>query len=85
MSHNISVSGPIIASMFNRINEESIAAAKPPTGFSNPALYKNRAMFNSVVKGSMVLNSMCKGKDFNATKRRGPISGLVTPNYPQHA
>ncbi|KAM3511443.1 hypothetical protein MY11210_004935 [Beauveria gryllotalpidicola] len=62
-----SLSTPIVAAIFTRINEELIAVGKPPIGFANPALYANPGMLNDVTVGS-------QDDDYGV--------GLGTPNYP---
>lgn len=46
-----SMSTPLIASIFTRINDEGIKLGKGPIGFANPALYKNPSMFTDVTVG----------------------------------
>lgn len=78
-----SMSAPIIAAIFNRINEERIAKHKAPIGFANPALYANPSMFNDVTIGDMKGGGgQCNGQGFVAVPGWDPVSGLGTPNYP---
>lgn len=82
-----SMAAPIVAAIFNLINENRLAAGKKPIGFANPALYKNTAMFNDITIGGMGNNDLtaCKGLSFNATTGWDPASGLGSPRYPEMA
>ena len=80
-SGGTSMSAPIVASIFTRINEERLAKGKSPIGFANPALYANPAMFNDVTIGDMTSNGLCEGRGFKAVPGWDPISGLGTPDY----
>ncbi|KAM3435884.1 hypothetical protein NHJ13734_005334 [Beauveria thailandica] len=80
-----SLSAPIVAAIFTRINEELIAAGKPTIGFANPALYANPGMLNDVTVGSQDNDygvGQCGGKSFSAVPGWDPATGLGTPNYP---
>ncbi|KAJ6789505.1 hypothetical protein PWT90_07165 [Aphanocladium album] len=78
-----SMSAPIVAAIFNRINEERLAAGKPVIGFVNPALYKNPSMFNDITLGKQGSGGgACKNKAFSAVSGWDPVTGLGTPNYP---
>jgi hypothetical protein len=51
MEGGTSMSAPLVASLFTRINDERIAAGKGPIGFANPTLYANPQMFNDITVG----------------------------------
>jgi len=51
MEGGTSMSAPLVASIFTRINEERIAIGKGPIGFANPTLYANPQMFNDITVG----------------------------------
>ncbi|KAJ7210567.1 subtilisin-like protein [Mycena pura] len=53
-----SCSSPIFASVIGLLNDQLMAAGKPPLGFLNPFLYANAAAFNDVTEGS---NPGCGG------------------------
>ncbi|KAJ3484128.1 hypothetical protein NLG97_g7136 [Lecanicillium saksenae] len=80
-----SMSAPIVASMFNRINEERISMGKKPLGFINPALYKaqSEGVFTDVVVGDQGQHAQACGthKGFVASKGWDPVTGLGTPRY----
>lgn len=84
------MSAPLVAAIFNRINEERIKAGKKSIGFANPALYKNPSMFTDVVSGDQSKGgpngdgqpSACGNKGFSAVSGWDPVTGLGTPNYP---
>ncbi|CEJ81196.1 hypothetical protein VHEMI01340 [[Torrubiella] hemipterigena] len=79
-----SMAAPIMASMFNLINEDRLAAGKKPLGFLNPAIYKNPSMFTDVTLGGMLKTpaGSCDGNSFDAVTGWDPASGLGTPQYP---
>ncbi|KAJ6782676.1 hypothetical protein PWT90_02438 [Aphanocladium album] len=80
-----SMSAPIVAAMFNLVNEERIHIGKRPLGFINPALYKAQAkgIFADVVVGDQSHDSKACGtnKGFVASKGWDPVTGLGTPKY----
>ncbi|KAG5970552.1 hypothetical protein E4U55_001614 [Claviceps digitariae] len=91
-----SMSAPIVAGIFNRINEERMNRGKGPVGLINPALYKaydamKTSLFNDVVKGDQRLGgpfqnrypSICGNNGFSAVPGWDPVTGLGTPNYPE--
>ncbi|CEJ86893.1 hypothetical protein VHEMI04238 [[Torrubiella] hemipterigena] len=80
-----SMSAPVVAAMFNLINENRLAAGKKTIGFANPALYKNTAMFTDVTIGGMAKDdsAACNGNSFDATPGWDPASGLGSPKYPE--
>ena len=43
-----SMSAPIVAALFSRINEERLKAGKSFVGFVNPVLYAHPEMFNDI-------------------------------------
>ncbi|KAF7329705.1 Family S53 protease-like protein [Mycena kentingensis (nom. inval.)] len=75
-----SASTPVFASVIALLNDELLAAGKPPLGFLNPFLYsaEGRAALNDVTVGK---NPGCGTPGFNATAGWDPASGLGTPNY----
>lgn len=79
-----SMAAPIMAAMFNLINEDRLAAGKKPLGFLNPAIYKNPSMFTDVTLGGMLKTNAgsCNGNSFDAVPGWDPASGLGTPQYP---
>jgi tripeptidyl-peptidase-1 len=90
-----SQSAPIVAAIFNRINEERLNLGKGPIGFANPALYQaydnNVPLFNDVTAGDQRLGgafghrypSACGNKGFSAVAGWDPVTGLGTPRYPE--
>lgn len=61
-----SASAPLVASMFNLINEERIKAGKGPVGFINPALYQlyeKGGAFTDITQGDMSGSSNCGRRD----------------------
>ncbi|UNI21181.1 Tripeptidyl-peptidase I [Purpureocillium takamizusanense] len=82
-----SESAPIVAAMFNRINEERIAAGKPVVGFVNPVLYKHPEMFNDILVGKQnkggALGVGCSNDGFSCVEGWDPVTGMGTPNYPK--
>ncbi|KAG6211710.1 hypothetical protein E4U50_002108 [Claviceps purpurea] len=92
-----SMSAPIVASIFSRINDERMKLGKGPLGLVNPALYKaydsnlDDPLFNDVVKGNQHLGgpydarypSICGNDGFSAVAGWDPVSGLGTPKYPE--
>jgi tripeptidyl-peptidase I len=83
---------PIVASLFNLINEERIKAGKSVIGFVNPTLYQHPEMFNDITAGNQAkggpgiggdtLPSACGNDGFSAVSGWDPVTGLGTPNYP---
>lgn len=78
-----SMAAPLVASIFNLLNEERLAAGKSLIGFANPAIYKNPSTFTDIVNGGMAtdMTGACNGKTFKATPGWDPASGLGTPIY----
>ncbi|QUC20437.1 uncharacterized protein UV8b_04678 [Ustilaginoidea virens] len=88
-----SMSAPIVAAIFNRINEERLNVGKGPIGFANPALYaasdQKLNLFNDVTVGDQSLGgafgsrypSACGNSGFSAVKGWDPVTGLGTPKY----
>ncbi|EGX88268.1 alkaline serine protease AorO, putative [Cordyceps militaris CM01] len=87
-----SMSAPIVAAIFNRINDVRMSAGKGPIGFANPALYAavdRDGFFNDVTEGNQALGgiysdrgfSACGNNGFSAVEGWDPVSGLGTPNY----
>lgn len=78
------MSAPIVAAMFNLINEERLKIGKGPVGFLNPTLYAHQQMFHDIVKGNQVGDAgdgECKGKGFSAVRGWDPVTGMGTPKY----
>lgn len=75
-----SMSTPIIAAIFTRINDERLAVGKKPIGFVNPTLYANPQMFNDITvgDGSWV---PCGSNYFSCVQGWDPVTGLGTPKY----
>lgn len=87
-SGGTSMSAPIVAGMFNLINEQRLQAGKPPVGFVNPTLYAHQEMFNDIVHGDMASNysgrgqqGLCKGRGFSAVRGWDPVTGMGTPKF----
>ncbi|ATY65820.1 alkaline serine protease [Cordyceps militaris] len=83
-----SMSAPIIASIFSRINEDRLRAGRSTLGFVNPALYKaydeQKALFNDITVGSNPGSFRdCHQQGFQAAPGWDPVTGLGTPNYPK--
>ncbi|KAG6004438.1 hypothetical protein E4U43_000737, partial [Claviceps pusilla] len=92
-----SMSAPIVAAIFTRINEERMLLGKGPVGLINPALYKaydanmRDPIFSDVIVGDQRLGgpfdarnpSICGNNGFSAVKGWDPVTGLGTPKYPQ--
>ncbi|KAJ3495272.1 hypothetical protein NLG97_g3513 [Lecanicillium saksenae] len=89
-----SMSSPIVAAIFNRINDARLSAGKGPIGFANPALYaaatKVPGFYNDVTEGDQSLGgtfgdrglSACGNNGFSAVEGWDPVTGFGTPNYP---
>jgi tripeptidyl-peptidase-1 len=73
-----SMSTPIVAAIFTRINDERLAKGKSPIGFVNPTLYANPQMFNDITLGDNSL-SACSGKFFSCVQ--GSSCSLFTILY----
>ncbi|TQV95070.1 hypothetical protein V2A60_009856 [Cordyceps javanica] len=84
-----SMSAPIVAAIFNRINEDRLRAGKSTLGFVNPALYKaydeKKALFNDITIGSNpgLVPGDCHAQGFQAAPGWDPVTGLGTPIYPE--
>ena len=84
-----SMAAPLVASIFNLINEERINAGKSPVGFVNPTLYQHPEMFNDITVGNQDKGgpngdgkpSACGNNGFSAVQGWDPVTGLGTPNY----
>ncbi|KAM3446921.1 hypothetical protein MY3296_009227 [Beauveria thailandica] len=92
LSGGTSMSSPIVASIFNRINDKRLSAGKGPIGFANTALYDAAGIpgfYNDVTEGDQALGgiysdrglSACGNNGFSAVPGWDPVSGLGTPNY----
>ncbi|KAJ6785080.1 hypothetical protein PWT90_08665 [Aphanocladium album] len=88
LSGGTSMSAPIVAGIFNLINEERLKAGKSVVGFINPALYAHAEVFNDIVLGDMNSDydgqgqfGLCDGKGFSTTAGWDPVTGLGTPKY----
>lgn len=91
-----SMSAPIIAAIFNRINEQRLSIGKGPVGFVNPALYDLASKkeyyqyyFNDVTVGDQRWGgigadrqySSCGNTGFSCVEGWDPVTGLGTPRY----
>lgn len=81
-----SMSAPLVAAIFNRINEERPKAEKGTVAFVNPTLYAHPEIFNGLTignqKGGGRYGHGCLGSDgFSAVPGWDPVTGLGTPNY----
>ncbi|KAI1458579.1 subtilisin-like protein [Annulohypoxylon moriforme] len=74
-----SAATPLIGAMFNRINEERLAAGKSTVGFVNPVLYANPGIFQDITVGD---NGICGVKGYEAVEGWDPTTGLGVPDYP---
>ncbi|KAI0763097.1 peptidase S8/S53 domain-containing protein [Trametes elegans] len=75
-----SASSPTFAAIVALLNEQRLAAGKPPLGFLNPLLYAaNAAAFNDITAGS---NPGCGTQGFPAAAGWDPVTGVGTPNFP---
>ncbi|KAM3549366.1 hypothetical protein ARSEF4850_008891 [Beauveria asiatica] len=83
-SGGTSMSAPIVAAIFTRINEERINKGKKPIGFANPTLYKNPGAFNDItIGGQSGDGNTCGGRGFSTAPGWDPVTGLGTPKYPE--
>ncbi|KAJ6516949.1 family S53 protease-like protein [Mycena vitilis] len=75
-----SCSSPTFASIIALLNDQLVAAGKPPLGFLNPFLYSaaGRAALNDITSGT---NPGCNTNGFSATAGWDPVTGLGTPNF----
>jgi len=80
MEGGTSMSAPLVAAIFTRINEERLAVGKKPIGFANPTLYDNPQMFNDITVGDQ-RNGGCGTIGFSAVEGWDPVTGLGTPRY----
>ena len=86
-----SMSAPLVASLFTRINIERKLAGKGPIGFANPTLYQHPEMFHDITKGNQDKGgpngdrnpSACGNDGFSAVEGWDPVTGMGTPNYPK--
>ncbi|KAM3449277.1 hypothetical protein MY3296_007053 [Beauveria thailandica] len=79
-----SMSAPIVAAIFTRINEERINKGKKPIGFANPTLYRNPGAFNDITIGGQSGDAnTCGGRGFSTAPGWDPVTGLGTPKYPE--
>lgn len=84
-----SMSAPLVAGLFTRINIERSKAGKPPIGFVNPTLYSHPEMFRDVTVGNQDKGgpfsdrapSACGNDGFSAVKGWDPVTGMGTPMY----
>jgi len=75
-----SMSAPVVAAIFTRINEERLAAGKSTIGFVNPTLYSNPQMFNDITVGDQSTGG-CGTNGFSCVPGWDPVTGLGTPKY----
>ncbi|KAJ7171419.1 family S53 protease [Mycena filopes] len=75
-----SCSTPTFASIIALLNDQLIAAGKPPLGFLNPFLYSpaGRAAFKDITTSN---NPGCGTDGFPATMGWDPVTGLGTPDF----
>ncbi|KAJ7504791.1 family S53 protease [Mycena galericulata] len=75
-----SCSTPTFASIIALLNDQLVAAGKPPLGFLNPFLYSaaGRAALNDITSGA---NPGCNTNGFSAGAGWDPVTGLGTPNF----
>ncbi|KAJ7114150.1 family S53 protease-like protein [Mycena crocata] len=75
-----SCSSPTFAAIIALLNDQLIAAGKPPLGFLNPFLYSaaGRAALNDIITGS---NPGCNTNGFPAKIGWDAVTGLGTPNF----
>ncbi|KAL6306871.1 family S53 protease [Sparassis latifolia] len=75
-----SCSSPTFTSIIALLNDQLIAAGKPPFGWLNPFLYssKGASAFNDIPSGT---NPGCGTNGFSAGTGWDPITGLGTPNF----
>ena len=82
-----SQAAPIIAAMFNLVNEERLAANKSTIGFVNPMLYKHPEIFNDIRVGKQdkggLYDNGCGNDGFQCGQGWAPVTGLGTPDYPR--
>ncbi|KAJ7875520.1 family S53 protease [Mycena olivaceomarginata] len=69
----------IFASIVALLNNERIAAGRPPLGLLNPLIYQNSAAFTDIITGN---NAACFEVVFNSTAGWDPITGFGSPIYP---
>lgn len=77
-----SMSAPIVAALFSRINEERLKAGKSFVGFVNPVLYAHPEMFNDITFSPLKQAPCNESGYLTAVKGWDPLTGLGTPNYP---
>jgi tripeptidyl-peptidase-1 len=65
-----SMSAPLVAALFTRINDERIAVGKGPIGFANPTLYANPQMFNDINVGDQSQGGGCGTSGFSCVPVR---------------
>ncbi|KAM3459880.1 hypothetical protein NHJ6243_006416 [Beauveria neobassiana] len=83
-SGGTSMSAPIVAAIFTRINEERINKGKKSIGFANPTLYRNPGAFNDITIGGQTgEDNTCGGRGFSTAPGWDPVTGLGTPKYPE--
>lgn len=75
-----SMSAPLVAAIFTRINEERLNVGKSPIGFANPTLYANPQIFNDITIGDQSLGG-CGTNGFSCVPGWDPVTGLGTPKY----
>mmetsp|Transcript_13494 Transcript_13494/g.34635 ORF Transcript_13494/g.34635 Transcript_13494/m.34635 type:complete len:672 (-) Transcript_13494:181-2196(-) len=80
-----SASAPTFAGMISLLNDARMQKGMPALGFLNPWLYKNRAMFRDVTKGSNKISR--SGSTFRygweCTEGWDAATGLGTPLFPK--
>jgi tripeptidyl-peptidase I len=76
-----SMSAPIVAAIFTRINDERLAVGKKPIGFVNPTLYANPQMFHDITLGDQSMEPCGTKVFFSCAAGWDPVTGLGTPKY----
>lgn len=75
-----SAATPVFSAMLAMINNELIAAGKPPIGFANPALYgAPQDIWHPITEGNNACYPCNAG--FTAASPWAPISGLGAPDF----
>ncbi|GAB5577555.1 tripeptidyl-peptidase 1 [Prionailurus iriomotensis] len=80
-----SASTPVFGGLLSLINEHRILSGRPPLGFLNPRLYKQRgAGLFDVTHGchESCLNEEVQGQGFCSGPGWDPVTGWGTPNFP---
>ncbi|KAF7295211.1 Family S53 protease-like protein [Mycena indigotica] len=77
-----SASSPSAAAIISLVNDQLIAAGKPPLGFLNPFIYANPSAFNDIKIGhNSGFDCDESTQAFDAAAGWDPLSGMGTPDY----